>query len=291
MDNGLKRSQVTKASDTDFLGRFREIVSDPLNLLIQRHPLAGTVQDGLVFLHNGHRVPALGPTAYYENFSYILVINRGVHEPLEEYVFQELLKILPQAPVMLELGAYWGHYSMWLKQARPQATVHLVEPDASNLAVGVENFRRNGYDGRFLQEFVGLGKFEVDAFLRDNGIARLSVLHADIQGYEDEMLSGSSEALKGKRIDYLFVSTHSQALHEHVRSRLGGYGYRIEVSSDFDNETTSFDGFLCASSPEAKPLFGSFRTLGRTQITVARPAEVIESLRDKLPPAGGVGPP
>lgn len=279
---------MTKADETDCLGRFREIVSDPLNLLIQRHPLAGTVQDGLVYLHNGHLVPAAGPAAYYDNFSYILVINRGVHEPLEEYVFQELLKILPQAPVMLELGAYWGHYSMWLKQARPQATVYLVEPDASNLAVGVENFRRNGYEGHFFQEFVGLGKFEVDAFLRDNAIARLSVLHVDIQGYEDEMLSGGSAALQGKRIDYIFVSTHSQALHEHVRSRLGGYGYRIEISSDFDNETTSFDGFLCASSPEAKPLFDSFRTLGRTQIAAARPAEVIESLRDKLPLVGGI---
>lgn len=282
--------QVTKASDTDFLGRFREIVSDPLNLLIQRHPLAGSVQDGLVYLHNGHRVPVEGPTAYYDRFSYILVINRGVHEPLEEYVFQELLKILPQAPVMLELGAYWGHYSMWLKQARPQATVYLVEPDAANLAVGVENFRRNGYEGRFLQEFVGLGKFGVDAFMRDKAIARLSLLHADIQGYEGEMLSETGEGLKRKLIDYVFLSTHSQALHEDVRNCLAGYGYRIEVSSDFDNETTSFDGFVCASSPEVKPLFDSFRTLGRTQIVVAQPSEVIESLRDKLPPASRVGP-
>jgi hypothetical protein len=288
-DQGKPR--VTKAGETDCLGRFREIVSDPLNLLIRRHPLAGAVQDGLVYLHNGHRVPMQGPTAYYDQFSYILVINRGVHEPLEEYVFQELLKILPQAPVMLELGAYWGHYSMWLKQARPQATVYLVEPDASNLAVGVENFRRNGYEGVFLQESVGFGKFGVDAFMRDNAVARLSVLHADIQGYEGEMISESCEGLKGKLIDYLFVSTHSQQMHEAVRNLLVEYRYRIEVSSDFDNETTSFDGLLCASSPEVKPLFDSFRTLGRTQITVARPAEVIESLRDKLPPVGGVGSP
>jgi hypothetical protein len=280
---------VTKANENDFLGRFREIVSDPLNLLIQRHALAGTVQDGLVYLHNGHRVPVEGPTAYYDRFSYILVINRGVHEPLEEYAFQELLKILPQAPVMLELGAYWGHYSMWLKQARPQATVYLVEPDASNLAVGVENFRRNGYQGRFIQESVGVGNFEVDAFLRNNAIARLSLLHADIQGYEGEMLSGSFQGLKGRLIDYLFVSTHSQALHEDTRNRLAEHGYRIEVSSDFDNETTSFDGFVCASSPEVKPLFNSFRPLGRAQITVARPAELIESLRGKVPPAGGAG--
>ena len=217
------------------------------------------------------------------------MINRGVHEPLEEYVFQELLKVLPQAPVMLELGAYWGHYSMWLKQARSRATVYLVEPDAANFAVGVENFRRHGYEGHFLQEFVGSGKFGVEAFLRNKGIARLTVLHSDIQGYEGEMLAEARETLKRNAIDYVFLSTHSQLLHEDVRDCLAEYGYRIEVSSDFDNETTSFDGFIFASSPEVKPLFGSFRTLGRAQIIVAQPSEVLESLRDKLPRSAGSG--
>jgi hypothetical protein len=54
-----------KADATDFLGRFREIVSDPLNLLIKRHPLAGTVSDGFVYLHNGNRVSLSGPYAYF----------------------------------------------------------------------------------------------------------------------------------------------------------------------------------------------------------------------------------
>jgi hypothetical protein len=31
-----------------------------------------------------------------------------VHEPLEEYVFQEVLRTMPEAPMMLELGAYWA---------------------------------------------------------------------------------------------------------------------------------------------------------------------------------------
>jgi hypothetical protein len=43
------------------------------------------------------------------------VLNRGVHEPLEEYVFQELLKNLPKTPLMIELGAYCGHYSMLVR--------------------------------------------------------------------------------------------------------------------------------------------------------------------------------
>ena len=82
-----------------------------------------------------------GIGAYYGPFSQLLVINRGVHEPLEEYVFQELLKSLGAAPVMLELGAYWGHYSMWLKKVKPGSTVILVEPDVVNMAAGVANFK------------------------------------------------------------------------------------------------------------------------------------------------------
>lgn len=104
---------VDKAGASDFHGRFREIVSDPLNLLIPRHPLAGTMDGDHVVLHNGNRVPLQGPGAYYGNFSDILVINRGVHEPLEEFAFQTVLTGLPAQPTMLELGAYWGHYSMW----------------------------------------------------------------------------------------------------------------------------------------------------------------------------------
>ncbi len=95
----------TKANAEDFLGRFREVISDPLNLLIERVAMAGLVEGNTVYLHNGNRVPVVGDGAYYGPFSHLLVINRGVHEPLEEFVFQELLKTLPDAPLMIELGA------------------------------------------------------------------------------------------------------------------------------------------------------------------------------------------
>src|SRR5262245_20807092 len=115
-----------KAQGDDFLGRFREGVSDPWNLLIERLPMAGVAQGTDAFLHNAIRVPVVGEHAYYGAVNQLLVINRGVDEPLEEYVFQQLIKILPEARVMIELGAYWGHYSMWLKKLRLQATVILV---------------------------------------------------------------------------------------------------------------------------------------------------------------------
>lgn len=66
-----------KSADDDFAGRFREVVSDPLNLLIERDPSAGLVEDGLVWLHNGNRVPIEGAGSYYGRFSELLIINRG----------------------------------------------------------------------------------------------------------------------------------------------------------------------------------------------------------------------
>jgi Methyltransferase small domain len=255
-----------KAEGLDFIARFREVVSDPLNLLIERVPDAGYVESGEVVLHNGIRVAAAGEFAYYDDFSQILIINRGVHEPVEEFVFQELLRILPDAPRMIELGAYWGHYSMWLQRARPKANLTLVEPDEKGLAVGQKNFERNGCSGTFIHGFVGTGQFEVDKYLAEIGNPHIDILHSDIQSFELEMLAGASTTLSQRRVDYLFISTHSVELHTGVVEALVAHGYRVEVSCDFDRQTTSWDGFVFASSPDVAPLFASFETYGLEDI-------------------------
>lgn len=267
-----------KAKGDDFMGRFREIVSDPLNLVIRRDPRAGFVDDNLVYLHNGLKVPISGPNAYYGEFSSILVINRGVHEPLEEFVFQELIKQLPTSPVMLELGAYWGHYSMWLKVARSNATVHIVEPKQQNLNAGKNNFKLNGFTGEFTLAFVGKDQFKVDKYLAERNIQKVDILHSDIQGYEVEMLESCFNSLAKQCIDYIFISTHSQQLHHDVQSQLVDFNYKVEISSDFDSETTSFDGFIFASSPSKEPVFRQFRPMSRIQIEEAPPALLIEYL-------------
>jgi hypothetical protein len=272
------QNMLAKAQSTDFLGRFREVISDPLNLLIERVPLAGFVDGNLVYLHNGLRVPIAGPGAYYGPFSQLLVINRGVHEPLEEFVFQEVLKCLPDVPSMIELGAYWGHYSMWFKKEKPKGQVILVEPEPECLKVGQDNFARNGFEGEFIQAFVGTGKFEIDDFFRNRKIQQLDILHTDIQGFEVEMLQGARDVLARRRVQYLFISTHSQPIHGEIVRQLGDLGYRVEISSDFDVQTTSFDGFVFASSPDAKPVFENISILGREEIAHIGPAEILKSL-------------
>jgi hypothetical protein len=102
----------------------------------------------------------------------------------------------------------------------------------------------------------------VDEFMRQAGLERLDILHADIQGAEVEMLRGARDTLVNHRVAYLFVSTHSQALHHDVCAMLGHYGYRIEISSDHDHETTAHDGLVFATNPDMAPLFDNFRELG-----------------------------
>lgn len=273
-----------KAASGDMLGRWREILSDPLNLAIERDVLAGVVDEGgFVRLHNGLRV-ASGEMAdaYYGVFSLVLILNRGVHEPLEEFVFQELLQVLPESPTMLELGAYWGHYSMWLKLRRPAASVYLVEPDAERRSVGKRNFALNGLDGIFLDGFVRRGGFTVDAFLSAHGITFLDLLHADIQGYEIEMIDGLSKALAEGAVGHLLVSTHDDALHAEVADELRSYGYTIVVSSNFGSHTTAYDGFLMASRPDLAAALPrtliDLAPLGRAEIARARPPALVAAL-------------
>jgi hypothetical protein len=240
------------------------------------------VEGGLVWLHNGHRVPFDGKKAYYGRNSELLVINRGVHEPLEEYVFQELMRVMPEEPTMLELGAYWGHYSMWLKLVRPRSKVTLVEPEKKNIAIGEANFIRNGYEGDFIRAFVSKKQFSVDHFLRERGYPRLDVLHSDIQGYEAEMLDGCVDSFRRRLIDYAFVSTHSETLHHQVVAALTDAGMRVEISSACREETTSYDGFVFALRAELPEMFGNFHPLGRREILKNDPEKLVAYLSTTL---------
>ena len=146
-----------KAQPNDFWGRWREIISDPINLLIDRDRNSGMAdKEGYVYLHNGNKVPLSGENSYYGDFSKVLVLNRGVHEPLEEFCFQEMLKkIKVQKPLMIELGSYWAHYSMWFKKKFPEAECFMVEERAEGLNVGRSNFAANNFtNGQFIHSKV-----------------------------------------------------------------------------------------------------------------------------------------
>lgn len=226
------------------------------NTFIPKVPNAGRVENGCLILHNGIRV--LESSYAGEGMRMLMKQNGGVHEPQEERYYQEVLKTLPEKPVMLELGAWWGFYSLWLKQVRPHARCVLIEPNASNLMYGKVNFRLNKTQGEFFQAFIdqaasdkrveGVRVESVESLAQRFHLTHINLLHADIQGYELAMLQGASGLLNQNRIDYLFVSTHGDELHAQCVSFMKTHGYTVAVDIP-PSQAFSVDGILVAVSP------------------------------------------
>lgn len=223
------------------------------NARIPRVKDAGLVTRDHQVMHNGLKI-TLG--SYYDYGNTILLQqNKGVHEPQEEYVFQEVLERIPEGGTMMELGSYWAFYSMWFASKVKNSQCFMVEPDPHKMNFGQLNFKLNHLAGNFLLGYVSnaykpgrIPYYSVDHLMKQFNLEKLSVLHSDIQGYEVKMLEGSAETLAHKKVDFLFISTHSNELHESCKSLLTAKDYRILCDANMD-ESYSVDGLVVAVSP------------------------------------------
>lgn len=261
--------------DAEWRRRIDDVVSCPDNVHIPRVPGAGTVRRGFVMMHNGIEVSSMG--YYGSGVLNMLIENRGVHEPQEERAFAEVLRVVPPGSTMIELGAYWAFYSLWFAKTVEQAKCYLVEPNASNLLSGRINFRRAGAHGVFERAYIGRTEgiapdgtriVGVDPFCDKKRIRHVAILHADVQEAEADMLDGAKRMLSAGAIDYIFISTHTNALHYECIDRLQAHSYRLLASADCD-QTYSDDGLIVAKSPR-----------------VALPETVTISLKPQRAPAG-----
>lgn len=230
-----------KADLGDIEGRIRDIVADPSNEHIVRVPHAGEIIDGHLVTHNGLLVKPIDP-----GYVRPLQGNRGCHEPQEEYVFQEVLKHIPRGGTIVELGAYWGFYSMWFAREVADARCICVEPRKKNMKVGQYNFAKNRLTAEFIRGKVGCDRLGVDEFLKAHRLDFVDILHADIQGAEHEMLCSAEQSLRAGKIGYVFVGTHSQELHYQCKALLERCGYVTIAHADFDHGTYCCDGVLIA---------------------------------------------
>ncbi|NEO65855.1 MAG: FkbM family methyltransferase, partial [Moorea sp. SIO4G2] len=184
-----------------------------------------------------------------------------VHEPQEELAFYMVLKEMPKQATMLELGAYWSFYSLWFHKSVHSPKCFLVEPLLSNFNYGKKNFSINGCTGNFTNAYVGRSsglvngnkQICVDKFLKEKEIDHLNILHSDIQGYEVEMLHGADKSLSARIIDYIFISTHSNQLHDQCINLLESKDYLILASANLD-ESFARDGVIVARRKEMKGL-------------------------------------
>jgi FkbM family methyltransferase len=235
--------------------------------LLPRVDHAGETQgdgnDAIQIMHNGLRTYC---GTHYGDYNVEVIRQlRGIHEPQEERVFYEVLKHIPAGGTILELGSFWAYYSMWFLKEVDQGRAVLIEPVPSALEAGKRNFALNGYQGTFVHAAVSdvcrsraeieLWKgfsveaetVNVDSVLESQGIDFLDILHADIQGTEARMLRGASKALIEKRIGWVFISTHSEYIHQKCLQELRKHGYSI-VAEHTLAESHSVDGLIVASA-------------------------------------------
>jgi hypothetical protein len=238
--------------------RINDVVNSPDNQFIPRVKNAGSFEGDYLIMHNGLKID---PVSYYGNsILKMLIENKGVHEPQEERVFATVLKTIPENAVMIELGSYWAFYSMWFYRSVPNAKCYMIEPELSNLEFGKKNFRINGMKGSFHHGYVSdkslLSKkgdryIGVDDFVKEQHIDFVDVLHSDIQGYELHMLKGAKVLFDSKKVGYVFISTHSNAIHKDCIAFLKSYQFTIIAEADLD-ETFSVDGLIAAKAPYYK---------------------------------------
>lgn len=230
-------------SNHQFYDRFKMIISDPCNAFITKLPHSGILNGNTIKMYNGLYV---FKDSYYGSFSDILLLNEGVHEPSEEWVFNDIIKKYKnKAPVMVELGSYWAFYSMTLKMLCNEAIIYCIEAGKEELEWGMKNFSENLMVGNFIQSFVGNNGINLTDFYNEKGLKQIDILHCDIQGFEMEMLLGAKDLFLQKNIEYAFISTHSNALHYDCINTLQKYEYRIIAEVSFA-ETLCEDGIIVA---------------------------------------------
>jgi hypothetical protein len=239
----------------EWMRRIQNVLECPDRSFIRLGENAGKVIDGNLIMHNSIKIK---PLSYY-GFPMLRMfkLSGGVHEPQEERVFQEVLKVLPSGATMLELGSYWSFYSMWFHKVVPQAKCFMVEPEESGIKSGQDNFELNGMNGDFTRAFIGkecktglLPTLTVDRILNEKNIRFLDLLHSDIQGFELQMLEGAIHAFSQGKIGYVFISTHSNQVHFACEEKLQQYGHVILHSINL-NDTYSEDGLIVAARPDS----------------------------------------
>lgn len=204
-------------------------------------------------MHNGLKIKL---NCYYDVqwLTDVMYGLKGHHEPQEEKCFYEVLKFIPETATMIELGSFWGYYSLWFASHIKNPTNYLIEPDPHRLEVGKQNFALNNKVGIFHRGFVGtmhdnepnmdgIQQISLPHFIANEKIEHIHILHSDIQGAESEMLETIVRHLD--KIDYFFISTHGIANHQRCLHFFNTHGITI-LAEHADFESCSGDGLIVA---------------------------------------------
>jgi hypothetical protein len=138
----------------------------------------------------------------------------------------------------------------------------IVEPNKHRLAQAQKNFALNKLQAQFFNAYVSMStgrKVEGVEVVTVEEISRrlradyINLLHADVGGYELELLKGALPVLRDRGVDYTLISTHANGIHEECKTFLEAQRYVI--IADITPEMSYVeDGLLVARRAELKGL-------------------------------------
>jgi FkbM family methyltransferase len=249
--------------------------------------LPKVAQAGDVIDHDGARVQVMHNGVLVEEGGYygdwmarIISTLRGHHEPQEEVVFAAMTSRLAAdaaaggaAPAMIELGAFWAYYSLWLCHEVPGARAFGIEPDPAYLEVGRRNVALNDLGDRvllrpgvvgaepgvllpFTAESDGVERavvqYDLASLMAEHGLDRVDLVLSDIQGWETLFVERALPQLRAGQVRFLLVSTHHHSIsgdaltHQRVRDLLVGAGAHV-IAEHTVGESSSGDGLIAVS--------------------------------------------
>ena len=92
---------------------------------------------------------------------------------------------------------------------------------------------------------VVVNRTTVDELIGVLKLDRINMLHSDIQGAEVSMLRGAGNALRDRKIDWVFISTHGENIHQKCLQILRRFGYFIHAAHT-PAESFTVDGLIVA---------------------------------------------
>jgi FkbM family methyltransferase len=197
-------------------------------------------------------------------------------EVFYEKEYADALTVHRQNPVIIDIGANIGAFTVWAGHMIPSATIYSFEPESTNFALLTHNIERNGLSQRAtavksavggaeatrtlsiagessgknsLSFDVGSGVTEsvscttLDAIFSRFNIVSCDCLKVDCEGAEYELLyAASPETLK--RIDMVILEWHRIAGHDVVELErfLTRHGFTVTRSARFASMLTARSG-------------------------------------------------
>ena len=202
---------------------------------------------------------------------------RGHHEPQEELVFDRILQRLQadraDPPTMIELGSFWGYYSLWFAHEFSTARVVAMEPDPKCMGAGARNVALNKLENQvdfvpgaigsrpgehldFVSELDGqvhrVVQHDLGSLMTLADLDRVDLVLADVQGAETVLLERGRGLLADGRVRFLIVSTHHHSIsgdpltHQHALRLLQDLGAHV-IAEHSVAESYSGDGLIAVS--------------------------------------------